>query len=323
MKGFNHAVNGYNVEEVNNFLDQVIKKVEGMISEDKKKDLKIKELETKLENFNSETKKVLDEKDKKIAEYESMGDISLMKAKLEQYARMEETLQNAIIMAQKTSDQMRLTAHQERETIIEEARKNANRIINEALLESEKPERTSVCILTDKEEIGSIGSTGAESVFFENCVAELIDAQEGYNDLKLRHALENSRMLSSDVSIAFDPNYPSVSEPKNTAYFGKGISFNKYTGSGGKSGSSDAPAEYVAKIRKVLDDNDVMFQFAELGKVDQGGGGTIAYVLANKNMDVIDAGIPVQNMHAPYETASKGDLYEAYRAYKAFLKDMK
>jgi len=146
VKGFNHAVNGYNVEEVNNFLDQVIKKVEGMISEDKKKDLKIKELETKLENFNSETKKVLDEKEKKIAEYESMGDISLMKAKLEQYARMEETLQNAIIMAQKTSDQMRLTAHQERETIIEEARKNANRIINEALLESEKAERDAMMV---------------------------------------------------------------------------------------------------------------------------------------------------------------------------------
>ncbi len=192
-----------------------------------------------------------------------------------------------------------------------------------ALLESEKPERTSVCILTDKEEIGSIGSTGAESAFFENTVAELLNLQGNYNDLKLRHALENSRMLSSDVSAAFDPNYPGVNEAKNAAFFGKGISFNKFTGSGGKSGSSDAPAEYVAKIRDVMDRNKVSFQFSELGRVDQGGGGTIAYVLANKNMDVIDAGIPVQNMHAPYETASKADIYEAYRAYKAFLKDMK
>ncbi|MBQ3295427.1 MAG: aminopeptidase [Erysipelotrichaceae bacterium] len=192
-----------------------------------------------------------------------------------------------------------------------------------ALLESDRPQRTSVCILTDKEEIGSIGSTGAQSAFFENSVAELLNLSGEYNDLSLRHALQNSRMLSSDVSAAFDPNYPSVNEAKNAAYFGKGISFNKFTGQGGKSGSSDAPAEYVAKIRKIMDDNDVMFQFSELGRVDQGGGGTIAYVLANKNMDVIDAGIAVQNMHAPYETASKADIYEAYRAYKAFLKDMK
>ncbi|MBP5279894.1 MAG: aminopeptidase [Erysipelotrichaceae bacterium] len=192
-----------------------------------------------------------------------------------------------------------------------------------AILESKTPARTSVCILTDKEEIGSIGSTGAQSSFFENSVAELLNLQDKYNDLKLRHALENSRMLSSDVSAAFDPNYPSVNEAKNAAYFGRGISFNKFTGSGGKYNSSDAPAEYVAKIRNVMDKNDVMYQFSELGRVDQGGGGTIAYILANKNMDVIDAGIPVQNMHAPYETASKADIYEAYRAYKAFLKDMK
>ena len=192
----------------------------------------------------------------------------------------------------------------------------------QALLESSNPKRTSVCILTDKEEIGSMGSTGAQSAFFENCVAELINIQQNnYNDLMLRHALENSYMLSSDVSAAFDPNYPGVNEAKNAAYFGKGISFNKFTGSGGKSGSSDAPAEFVAKIRNIMDRNKVMFQFSELGRVDQGGGGTIAYVLANKNMDVIDAGIPVQNMHAPFETASKGDIYEAYRAYKAFLKD--
>ena len=191
-----------------------------------------------------------------------------------------------------------------------------------ALLESEKPERTSVCILTDKEEIGSIGSTGAQSAFFENSVAELINLQGDYNDLKIRHALENSRMLSSDVSAAYDPNYPQVNEAKNAAYFGKGISFNKFTGSRGKSGSNDAPAEFIAKIRKIMDENDVAFQFSELGRVDQGGGGTIAYVLANKNMDVVDAGIAVQNMHAPYETASKADIYEAYRAYKVFLKEM-
>ena len=191
-----------------------------------------------------------------------------------------------------------------------------------AILEMEKPERTSVCILTDKEEIGSIGATGAQSSFFENCLAELIATKGDYNDLRLRHALENSRMLSSDVSAAFDPNYPQVNDPKNAAYFGKGISFNKYTGSRGKSGSNDATAEYIAKIRRILDDNDVSYQFTELGRVDQGGGGTIAYVLANKNMDVVDAGIAVQNMHAPYETASKADIYEAYKAYKVFLKEM-
>ena len=191
-----------------------------------------------------------------------------------------------------------------------------------ALLESVDPERTSVCILTDKEEIGSIGSTGAQSAFFENAVAELINVSTDYSDLKVRHALENSRMLSSDVSAAFDPNYAQVNDPKNAAYFGKGISFNKYTGSRGKSGSNDAPAEFIAKIRNIMDKNDVSYQFTELGRVDQGGGGTIAYVLANKNMDVVDAGIAVQNMHAPYETASKADIYEAYRAYKVFLKEM-
>ncbi len=191
-----------------------------------------------------------------------------------------------------------------------------------AILESENPERTSVCILTDKEEIGSIGATGAESDFFENAVAELINLEGNYNDLKLRHALENSRMISSDVSAAYDPNYPQVNDPKNAAYFGKGISFNKFTGQGGKFGSNDATPEYIAKIRKIMDDAEVAYQFTELGRVDQGGGGTIAYVLANKNMDVVDAGIAVQNMHAPYETASKADIYEAYCAYKTFLRDM-
>ncbi|MCR4856021.1 MAG: aminopeptidase [Erysipelotrichaceae bacterium] len=191
-----------------------------------------------------------------------------------------------------------------------------------AILESERPERTSVCILTDKEEVGSIGATGAQSSFFENAVAELINTKGDYNELRLRHALENSRMLSSDVSAAFDPNYPQVNDPKNAAYFGKGISFNKYTGRGGKGGSNDATAEFIAKIRRIMDDNDVSYQFTELGRVDQGGGGTIAYVLGNKNMDVVDAGIAVQNMHAPYETASKADIYEAYQAYKVFLKEM-
>ena len=192
-----------------------------------------------------------------------------------------------------------------------------------ALLDMKNPQRTSVCILTDKEEIGSVGSTGAESSFFENCVAELINKQEAYNDLKLRHALENSYMLSSDVSAAYDPNYPHVNEKKNTAFFGKGLVFNKYTGARGKSGSNDAHAEFIAKVRKAMDKNNVSFQTSELGKVNQGGGGTIAYILANRNMDVMDAGIAVQNMHACYETASKVDIYEAYKGYKAFLKDVK
>jgi aspartyl aminopeptidase len=191
-----------------------------------------------------------------------------------------------------------------------------------AILESKEPERTSACILTDKEEIGSVGATGAQSAFFENCVAELLAKTDSLDGLKLRHCLERSCMLSSDVSAGFDPNYPSVNEPKNAAYLGKGISFNKFTGSGGKGGSSDATPEYIAKIRRILDKNKIVYQFSELGRVDQGGGGTIAYILANKNMDVIDAGIAVQNMHAPYEVASKGDIYEAYQAYKIFLKEM-
>ncbi|MDD5793111.1 MAG: aminopeptidase [Erysipelotrichaceae bacterium] len=192
-----------------------------------------------------------------------------------------------------------------------------------AILEMEKPARTSCCLLVDKEEIGSAGNTGMTSRFFENTVAEIIALCGDYHDLKVRRALKNSKMLSSDVSAAFDPNYPAVNEMKNTAFFGKGIVFNKYTGARGKSGSNDANAEYVAKVRKVMDDNEVMFQTAELGKVDQGGGGTIACILAELDMDVIDAGIAVQNMHACWETASKADIYEAYRGYKAFLKDMK
>lgn len=191
----------------------------------------------------------------------------------------------------------------------------------EATLQMEAPERTSVCLLVDKEEIGSVGATGMQSRFFENTVAEVLDRCGSYSDLALRRALQNSRMLSSDVSAAYDPNYPSVSEKKNAAYFGRGIVFNKYTGSRGKSGSNDANAEYIAALRRIFDDNGVAFQTSELGKVDQGGGGTIAYILANYGMEVIDSGVAVLNMHAPWEIISKVDLYEAYKGYMAFLRE--
>ena len=193
-----------------------------------------------------------------------------------------------------------------------------------AIVEEENPERTSCCILSDKEEVGSQGNTGMYSSAFENTLAELMDKCGQYSELNIRRCLRNSMMLSSDVSAAHDPNYPSVSSPnQNNAEFGKGIVFNKYTGSRGKGGSNDANPEFIAKIRKVLDDNGVNYQTSELGKVDQGGGGTIAYILANKDVEVIDAGVAVQNMHACYEVTSKVDIYEAYLAYKAFLKDMK
>ena len=188
-----------------------------------------------------------------------------------------------------------------------------------AMLEIEVPEYTSVCLLVDKEEIGSVGASGMQSRFFENTVAEVINLTGSYSELAVRRALKNSKMLSSDVSAAYDPNYPSVMEKRNAAYFGKGLVFNKYTGSRGKSGSNDANAEYIGKIRQVMDDADVSWQTAELGKVDQGGGGTIAYILANYNMNVIDSGVAVLNMHAPWEIISKGDLYEAYKGYIAFL----
>ncbi len=191
-----------------------------------------------------------------------------------------------------------------------------------ALLDVETCEYTSITVLVDKEEVGSIGATGAQSMWFENIIAELINLQTEYNDLKLRHAFENTLMLSSDVSAAFDPLYAQVNDPKNAAYFGRGITFNKYTGSRGKSGCNDAMPEYFAKIRNVLDNNNVYYQTAELGKVDQGGGGTIAYILGNYNMNVIDAGLAVLNMHAPMEIVSKADLYEAYKAYKVFLSDL-
>ncbi len=185
----------------------------------------------------------------------------------------------------------------------------------------ETPERTSVCLLVDKEEIGSVGATGMQSLFFENMTAEVLNAAGQFSELALRRTLANSKVLSSDVSAAFDPNYPSVSEKKNAAYFGKGLVFNKYTGSRGKSGSNDANAEYMAHLREILDRNGVTYQTSELGKVDKGGGGTIAYILAKYGMEVIDSGVAVLNMHAPWEIISKVDLYEAYRGYQVFLKE--
>lgn len=190
-----------------------------------------------------------------------------------------------------------------------------------ALLEVKTPDVTSVCLLVDKEEIGSVGASGMQSRFFENCVAEVMNLTGKYSELAVRRAMKNSKVLSSDVSAAFDPNYPSVMEKKNAAYFGKGLVFNKYTGSRGKSGSNDANAEYVAKVRAIMDKHEVSFQTAELGKVDQGGGGTIAYILANYDMNVIDSGVAVLNMHAPWEIISKVDLYEAFLGYVAFIKE--
>ena len=190
-----------------------------------------------------------------------------------------------------------------------------------AMLEMETPRRTSVCLLVDKEEIGSVGASGMQSRFFENTAAEVMNAAGDYSELKLRRALKNSKVLSSDVSAAFDPNFPSVMTKRNAAYFGRGLVFNKYTGSRGKSGSNDANAEYVGELRNIMDKNGVAFQTAELGKVDQGGGGTIAYILANYGMSVIDSGVAVLNMHAPWEIISKVDLYEAFLGYVAFLKE--
>ena len=188
-----------------------------------------------------------------------------------------------------------------------------------ALLETESSKKTSVVLLVDKEEVGSIGATGMQSRFFENAVAELMDRVGEYSELKLRRALANSKMLSSDVTAAFDPNYAGAYEKKNSAFFGKGLAFAKYTGARGKSGCNDANAEFVAWLRNVMDENDVAYQMAELGKVDQGGGGTIAYILAEYGMEVIDCGVALQNMHAPWEVASKVDIYETMRGYKAFL----
>ena len=183
------------------------------------------------------------------------------------------------------------------------------------------PARTLCAILTDKEEIGSVGATGMNSNFFENVIAELLHAAGIDSNLAVRRMLRNSYMLSSDVSAGFDPNFASVFEKKNAAFLGKGICFNKFTGRGGKSGSNDANAEYVAQVRRIMDDNGVDFQTAELGRVDAGGGGTIAYMCAKYGMNVIDAGIAVLSMHAPWELISKADLWEGYKCYLAFLKD--
>ncbi len=184
---------------------------------------------------------------------------------------------------------------------------------------SDTPKTTAVTVLVDKEEIGSVGATGMGSLFFENTIAEILELAGLKGQLPLRRCLAASRMLSSDVSAAYDPAYASVFEAKNSAYAGKGIVFNKYTGARGKSGSNDARAEYVAYVRRVMDDAGVFYQTAELGKVDAGGGGTIAYIPAKYGMDVIDSGVAVLSMHSPWEATSKADIYEAYRAYRAFL----
>ncbi len=190
-----------------------------------------------------------------------------------------------------------------------------------AILEAGVCDKTTVCLLVDKEEIGSVGATGMQSRFFLYVVAEIMEAMGGYSQVLFNRAMTNSKVLSSDVSAAYDPLYASVTEKKNGAYFGNGLVFNKYTGSRGKSGSNDANPEYMAQLRRIMDDNHVSFQTSELGKVDQGGGGTIAYILANYNMSVIDSGVAVLNMHAPWEIISKVDLYEAKLGYTAFLKE--
>ncbi len=192
-----------------------------------------------------------------------------------------------------------------------------------AILDTDKVSRTSCAVLVDKEEIGSVGATGAQSKWFSNVIAEIINkSKKNYNDLMLQHTLTNSYMLSSDVSASFDPLYPSVFEKKNAAYLGHGLTFNKYTGARGKSGCNDASPEFIAKIRNIMDNANISYQTAELGRVDQGGGGTIAYILSNLNMNVIDAGIPVISMHAPCETVSKVDVYEAYKGYIEFIKNI-
>lgn len=191
-----------------------------------------------------------------------------------------------------------------------------------AMLDVEEVVRTSCCILVDKEEIGSVGATGMHSRFFENVVAELVALTEGESELKVRRALQNSRMLSSDVSAAYDPMYAEAFEKRSAAFFGKGLVFNKFTGARGKSGSNDANAEYLAEIRRAMNTEDISYQFAELGKVDIGGGGTIAYIMANYGMEVIDSGVAVLSMHAPWEVTSKADVYEAYRGYKSFLRNI-
>lgn len=191
-----------------------------------------------------------------------------------------------------------------------------------AMLDEDKPlKRTSCCLIVDKEEIGSVGATGMTSLFFENLVSRLVMAQGDIPYLDGHTALANSNMLSSDVSAGYDPLYADAFERKNAAFLGSGMCYNKFTGSRGKNGSNDANAEFVAKVRKIMDDNDIAFQFCELGKVDIGGGGTIAYIMAKYCMNVIDSGVAVLSMHAPYEVTSKADIYETYKGYRAFLRD--
>ena len=192
----------------------------------------------------------------------------------------------------------------------------------EAQLNVENPERTTCCLLVDKEEIGSVGATGMRSHFFENTVSEIINLMEEYSELKVRRCLKNSYMLSTDVNAGYDPMFAEVFDSKNASYCGNGVVFSKYTGSRGKSGSNDANAEYIAKIRNVMDNNKVVYQTAELGKVDAGGGGTIAYILSLYGMEVIDCGVAVLNMHAPWEIVSKADVYETEKCYRAFLREM-
>lgn len=187
-----------------------------------------------------------------------------------------------------------------------------------AMLDVKETDRTLCCILVDKEEIGSMGATGMQSRFFENAVAEVMNLAGEYSEMNVRRCLARSCMLSSDASAAFDPSYRSCFELKNAAWMGGGMVFNKFTGARGKSGSNDANAEYIAHIRRMLDDKEITYQTAELGKVDVGGGGTIAYILALYGMNVIDSGVAVLNMHAPWEATSKADVYETYRGYKVF-----
>ena len=193
-------------------------------------------------------------------------------------------------------------------------------LVAQLAVAGEELDRAAVCVLVDKEEIGSVGATGMASQFFENTIAEIMELAGEGGILPLRRALAASAMLSSDVSAGFDPAYASVFEAKNSAYLGHGLVFNKYTGARGKSGSNDARAEYMARIRKIMDDAGVQFQTCELGKVDAGGGGTIAYIPAKYGMDVIDSGVAVLSMHSPWEATSKADIYEAERGYEAFLR---
>ncbi len=187
-----------------------------------------------------------------------------------------------------------------------------------AILEMDKPKTTSLCLLVDKEEIGSVGATAMNSKFYENTIAEIMNLCGQYDELTMRRALNKSRMLSSDVTAAYDPNYPTPMNENTDAHLARGISFNKYTGSKGKEGANDANPEFIAKLRRILDEKEVFYQATEMGKVDVGGGGTIAYIMAGYGMEVIDAGVPLLNMHAPWEISCKVDVYESYLCYKAF-----